>query len=85
MFIKTVIDSHSPETRFSIQSLLLGLDEEIEFLLPNGNPSLGILREVEPLGNGRLIELIIEISDIYESLYYVNHSRGDINLVHREG
>lgn len=83
MLITLTYDTENPQAKHNIMSLLLLLDGEVEVALPqSAGTCVGILREVVALTN-RLIELYIEIDDIYESLYFVSHYQGDMSLIHR--
>lgn len=81
MMVSMMYDTGNPQSTHNVSSLLLQLDHIVDTFLPNGKPVSGMLREVNPLEGGRLVELIVEIDDRYETLYYVDHDHEQIGLV----
>jgi len=81
MLVTMVYDIENPRSTHNVMSLLLQLDHIVDTSLPDGTPVPGMLREVNPLEGGRLVELTVEIDDRYETLYYVDHDHEQISLV----
>ena len=83
MLVTTFYDLENPRSTQNVMSLLLHLDHIVETNLPNGKVVYGILREVNPLEGGRLVDLKIEIHDRYKAMYYVGHDNEQVSLVNR--
>jgi len=81
MLINSVYDLHQMSPPQTMRTLLLQLDLPINVPLPNGFVTQGILREVNSLGGPRMVELVLEIGDEFETLFYIHHRQSDINLV----
>ena len=83
MEFSVVYDMGKPGA-LTLQLLLMKLysESEMEVNLPTNDIVMGKITEVDYIG-GQLVNLTIEISDIYQALFYVNHNAGDMNLVRR--
>lgn len=69
LLVSTVFDSNNPELGLNYKDLLLKLEHAVEFHLPNGRPTTGILKDVTVLDGGPLIELTLEIDDRHMPIY----------------
>lgn len=69
MEITMIYDLQQPGATQSVESLMLRLfmDEPMELPLGDDHICYGYLHEVNPLPGGRLVELIFEIDDVFES------------------
>lgn len=85
MEFSVVYDMGKPGA-LTLQLLLMKLysESEMEVNLPTNDLVMGKITEVDYIG-GPLVNLTIEISDIYQALFYVNHNPGDMSLVRRNG
>lgn len=83
MFIASVVDIQTLGPSVNIQTLLLSLDYSIDVPLPNGYQCIGVLREVNPIGSNRMVELVIEIDDELETLFYIDHNADHYKIVQR--
>lgn len=97
MLLSWTIDTRLHNTSlFALLALLDGLVDEvphnnledydrrsnqINVTLPTGDIAPGIIREVNSLGDEYIVELIVEVDDMYESLFYIDHRANDYNII----
>lgn len=84
MELEIVVNIDNPGY-LSIPQYLLKLDQEFDVALPDGTITDGVLREITPIDGGPLVQLVVEIDDCYETLFYVNHAAGEMSLVRTHG
>lgn len=83
MWVKSIYDTQHPDATHTIETLLLLMvgNDLVEVGLPNGDFAEGMIRDVKPLFDGRLVEVTSEINDCFASLYYINHNAQTRDLV----